>query len=169
MNDIIILSLLLEGPKHGYRLKQDAAMFASQQQLHNNTVYPLLNRFFKSGWITQSEAGGERGQTRLLYEITAAGRKALVEKLNEFSEADVANENAFRLRVGLFGELAPADRERILRLRDAHLAARLERMEKIAAAHVLEGWPARTFNHVAKEKEQERAWIAELMTNIDND
>ena len=71
--------------------------------------------------------------------------------------------------VSVFSELAPADRERILRLRDAYLAARLERMEQIAAAHVLEGWPARTFNYVAKEKEQERAWIAELMTKIEND
>src|SRR6201996_2717368 len=105
MNDIIILSLLLEGPKHGYRLKQEAAMFTSQQQLHNNTVYPLLNRFLENGWITQREAEGERGQTRLLYELTDAGRKALVEKLNEFSEADAANEHAFRLRVGLFGQL----------------------------------------------------------------
>ena len=144
-------------------------MFAAEQQLHNNTVYPLLNRFLKSGWITQREAGGERGQTRLLYEITDAGRKALVEKLNEFSEADASNENAFRLRVGLFGELAPADRERILRLRDTYLAARLERMDRIASAHVLEGWPARTFDYVANEKRQERAWIAGLITKIHSD
>ena len=110
MNDIIILSLLLEEPKHGYRLKQEAALFSAQLPLHNNTVYPLLNRFLKAGWITQREGDGERGQTRLLYEITAAGRKALREKLNEFSETDAADGNAFRLRVGLFGEWASSDR-----------------------------------------------------------
>ncbi len=38
----LFLGKLIEGPKHGYRLKQDAAMFAGTQQLHNNTVYPLL-------------------------------------------------------------------------------------------------------------------------------
>ncbi|WP_263368024.1 PadR family transcriptional regulator [Edaphobacter bradus] len=169
MNDIIILSLLLEGPKHGYRLKQDAAMFTSQGQLHNNTVYPLLNRFLKSGWITQREADGERGQTRLLYELTAAGRQALTARLNEFSEADAANENAFRLRVGLFSEIEPVDRERILRLRDAYLAGRLERLEHIAGAHALTGWPARTFDYVASEVAEERKWIAGLMTKIQED
>jgi DNA-binding PadR family transcriptional regulator len=167
MNDLIILSLLLEGPKHGYRLKQDAAMFASQQQLHNNTVYPLLGRFLKNGWITQREADGERGQTRLLYELTDAGRVALVEKLNDFSESDAANEHAFRLRVGLFGELKPADRERILHLRDKFLAVRAERMSKIAGAHVLQGWPALTFEFVASELTLERKWIAELLTRIE--
>lgn len=166
MNDIIILSLLLEGPKHGYRIKQEAATFTSQGQLHNNTVYPLLNRFLKTGWITQREAEGERGQTRLLYEITDAGRKVLREKLNEFSEADAASQPAFRLRVGLFDQLEPADRERILRLRDAHLAARFERLRTIEQARVLHSWPAITFRYVVEEQESERRWIAELMTKI---
>jgi len=166
MNDIIILSLLLEGAKHGYRLKQDAAMFASQQELHNNTVYPLLKRFLKDGWISQREAEGERGQTRLLYELTEAGREALIEKLNNFSESDASSEDAFRLRVGLFSQLQPADRERILHLRDSHLVASLERMEQIAAAHKMEGWSARTFEYVLNEKKEERKWIAELMNRI---
>ena len=167
MNDIIILSLLLEGPKHGYRLKQEAAMFASQQQLHNNTVYPLLNRFLENGWITQREAEGERGQTRLLYQLTDAGRKALVEKLNEFSEADAANAQAFRLRVGLFGLLAPEDRRRILELRDQHLQSRLQRMEQIAAGRQLQGWPAKTFNYVSGELAMERKWIAQMEDGIE--
>jgi DNA-binding PadR family transcriptional regulator len=166
MNDIIILSLLLEGPKHGYRLKQDAAMFAEQQQLHNNTIYPLLKRFLKSGWITQQQTGGQRGQTRLLYALTPAGKKALVDKLTDFSDADVTNPHAFRLRVGLFGLLDTPARERILRLRDDHLAARLDRVRQIAKAHIIGGWPATTMNHVLKELQLERKWIAQLVTQI---
>jgi DNA-binding PadR family transcriptional regulator len=166
MNDIIILSLLLEGPKHGYRLKQEAALFTSEQQLHNNTVYPLLNQFLKRGWITRWEVEGERGQTRLLYELTGAGRGALTEKLNEFSEAEAANENAFRLRVGLFGLLDSASRRRILELRDAHLQARQARMDRIGGMRPLEGWPAKTFNYVTNELELERRWIAELAKGV---
>ena len=169
MNDIIILSLLLEGPKHGYRLKQEAALFTSEQQLHNNTVYPLLNRFLESGWITQREAEGERGQTRLLYELTDQGRDALVAKLNEFAETDAVNVNAFRLRVGLFGLLDPASRRRILELRDAHLQARQARMKRIGAGRSFEGWPAKTFSHVSSELERERKWIAELAKGIEED
>lgn len=166
MNDIIVLSLLLEGPKHGYRLKQDAAMFAEQQQLHNNTIYPLLKRFLKSGWITQQEADGERGQTRLLYALTPTGKKILVDKVADFSDADVINPHAFRLRVGLFGLLDSPTRERILRLRDDHLAARLDRIHQIAKAHIIEGWSATTMDHVLKEIQLERKWISQLMTQI---
>lgn len=167
MNDLIILSLLLEGPKHGYRLKQEAAMFVPQQQLHNNTVYPLLNRFLKEGWITQREAEGERGQTRLLYELTASGRSALAERLAQFTEADAGSEDAFRLRVGLFDLLDVPTRRRILELRDQRLTARLERMSEISAAHAMSGWPARTVDFVVTGLERERAWIAQLLARID--
>jgi DNA-binding PadR family transcriptional regulator len=169
MNDIIILSLLLEEPKHGYRLKQEAALFSQQQPLHNNTVYPLLSRFLESGWITQREAEGERGQIRLLYELTDLGQSVLIAKLNEFTEADAANANAFRLRLGLFSLLDLKERVRILELRDAHLADRLERLERIAAARPLEGWPAKTVDYVIAELKQERRWIAELAKGIEED
>jgi DNA-binding PadR family transcriptional regulator len=166
MNDIIILSLLLEGPKHGYRLKQDAAMFSSEQQLHNNTIYPLLKRFLKSGWITQKQADGDRGQTRLLYALTPSGKQTLVDKLSDFSDSDIANPHAFRIRVGLFDLLDTATRERILQVRDGHLAARLDRLRDIAKAHIIEGWPASSMQHVTKELRLERKWIVQLMTRI---
>ncbi len=166
MNDIIILSLLLEGPKHGYRLKQDAAMFSSEQQLHNNTIYPLLKRFLKSRWITQQQADGERGQTRLLYALTKAGRQVLVDKLTDFSESDAIHPHAFQLRVGLFGLLDTPTRRRILELRDSHLSARLDRVRQIAKAHIIEGWPASSMQHVMKQIQLERRWIAQLVTHI---
>lgn len=166
MNDIIILGMLVESPKHGYRLKQDAAMFAGAQQLHNNTVYPLLKRFQKNGWITKEEAEGERGQTRLMYALTTAGRKALAEKLADFPEAEVASAQAFRLRVGLFSELGRAERERILRLRDEFLAARLKRVRAIAEAREIGTWGASTVGFVIKELQSERKWIAQLMEQI---
>lgn len=166
MNDIIILAMLLEGPKHGYRIKQEAALFSSGQQLHNNTVYPLLNRFLRAGWITRRAVGGERGQTRLLYELTEAGRQALIASLSNFDEADAANQQAFYLRVSLFDLLEPQDRERILRQRDLYLAARQQRVAHIGDGRALEGWPAISFDRVAGEIAGERRWIAELITRI---
>jgi DNA-binding PadR family transcriptional regulator len=160
MNDIIILGLLLDGPKHGYRLKQDAAMLSGAQQLHNNTVYPLLKRFEKSGWITKSRKPGERGQTRVMYSLTAEGRRMLVERLVDFSEA--ASGPAFRLRVGMFSELDAAQRERILQVREEYLAARLARVRQIAKAHEMGGWGASTVGFVAKELQMELKWIEQL-------
>jgi DNA-binding PadR family transcriptional regulator len=167
MNDLILLSLLIEGPKHGYRLKKEAAMLTMQQRLHNNTVYPLLNRFLKEGLITQRESDGERGQTRLLYELTSAGRQYLTERLAEFTESDAASESAFRLRVGLFDLLDVATRRRILELRDKLLTETLERTSLIGQSYTMSGWPARTFNFAVSGVERERAWIAELAAEID--
>ncbi len=166
MNDIIILGLLVESPKHGYRLKQDAAMFAGAQQLHNNTVYPLLKRFMKQGWITQKETEGDRGQTRLLYALTPAGRSALIEKLAEFPEADVTSAQAFRLRIGLFDLLTRQQRESILRLRDEYLSTRLKRVQQIGKSRELGTWGASTVSFVAKELQLERRWIGQLMAQI---
>ena len=168
MNDLIILSLLLEGPKHGYRLKQETAMFGAKHQFHNNIVYPLLNRFLKEGWISQREGEGERGQTRLLYKLTANGRKYLIERLAEFGEADADNEGAFRMRVGLFSLLDIATRRRILELRDQCLSNRQKRLEAIGSSHQMVGWPAQSFNFVVSSIQLERAWIAELYTQIES-
>src|SRR5438128_706244 len=116
MNDIILLSLLLQQPKHGYQLKQEAALATASQPLHNNTVYPILARFLEAGWIVHRENQESRGRNRQLYEITLAGHHALIEKLADFDETDAASQQAFRLRVGLFDLLDAAARRRILAL-----------------------------------------------------
>lgn len=166
MNDLIILGMLVAGPKHGYRLKQDATMFSGAQRLHNNTVYPLLKEFLKKGWITQEETGGDRGQTRLLYALTSAGRSALVAKLTEFSETDAASAQAFRLRVGLFELLLRESRQRILQLRDDFLSSRLKRVQMIAKSRDIGTWGASSVSFVIKEIQLERRWIAQLMAQI---
>jgi DNA-binding PadR family transcriptional regulator len=168
MNDLIILSLLLEGPKHGYRLKQETAMFGAKQQFHNNTIYPLLNRLLKDGHISQREGAGERGQTRLVYELTANGREYLIERLKEFTAAEADNEGAFRMRVGLFSLLDVPTRRRILELRDRCLAARMKRLEAIAAARTMSGWPAESFYFVVSGVEREREWIARMFAQIES-
>jgi DNA-binding PadR family transcriptional regulator len=167
MNDLIILTLLLEGPKHGYRLKQETAMFGAKQQFHNNTIYPLLSRLLKEGRISQREGDGERGQTRLLYELTTDGRRHLVERLEEFTEADADSEGAFRMRVGLFDLLDIATRRRILELRDRCLVARMKRLEAIGGSRRMSGWPAESFNFVVSSVEREREWIARMFAQIE--
>ena len=47
MNDLLLLSMMLESPKYGYQLKKEAG-FIMGQALHNNLVYPSLRRFLAS-------------------------------------------------------------------------------------------------------------------------
>src|SRR5262245_8172505 len=136
MNDLLLLSLLLGQPKHGYRLKREAGLMLGQGSMHNNLVYPLLRRFVSEGLVTQKQAEGERGRTRKLYSLTALGRRTLIERLSLYGEQDAREPEPFLLRVGLFMVLAPEVRERILgtrekalRDRDQRLAALQQRME----------------------------------------
>src|SRR5690348_161091 len=114
MTDLILLAMLLDGPRHGYRLKQEAGTVLGQGELHNNLVYPLLRRFMANRWVTKKVVPGARGQNRQQYAITPLGRQTLLNRLREFSPQEAKAEDAFRLRVGLFGLLTPEERERIL-------------------------------------------------------
>jgi DNA-binding PadR family transcriptional regulator len=131
MIDLIILANLVDGPKHGYALKKQAGMVFAQSELHNNLVYPLLRRFTGQGWVTKKSAPGERGQTRQQYALTAAGRRALLERLNSFDEKEAQSSEEFLLRVGLFELLEPAARERILSARQQVLTRREEHFARL--------------------------------------
>ena len=124
MIDLIILANLRDGPKHGYALKKQAGMVFAHSELHNNLVYPLLRRFTSQGWVTKKSAPGERGQTRQQYALTASGRRALLERLNTFTEKEAQSTEEFLVRIGLFELLEPATRQRILDTRRQLLAAR---------------------------------------------
>src|SRR6266436_8031532 len=83
MTALTVLALLIEGPKHGYRLKQEAGTIFGQAALHNNLVYPLLRRFTASGWVTRKTVPGARGQNRQQYALTPLGRRTLLGRVRE--------------------------------------------------------------------------------------
>lgn len=126
MIDLVILANLLDGPKHGYALKKQAGAVFAHSELHNNLVYPLLRRFTSQGWVTKKSAPGKRGQTRLQYALTASGRRALLERLNTFSDKDAESTEEFLVRIGLFELLEAAARQRILDARQQVLGRREE-------------------------------------------
>src|ERR1700757_5306019 len=123
MNDLLMLSMMLGGPKYGYQLKREAG-FIMGQALHNNLVYPSLRRFLEEGWVSKKAVPGDRGQTRQQYALSAEGRRHLFARVSEFSESEASSEEAFNLRVGLFPALRPEIRENVLGLREKWLKSR---------------------------------------------
>jgi DNA-binding PadR family transcriptional regulator len=162
MTDLIILGMLLTGPQHGYRLKQQAGMVFGQGALHNNLVYPLLRRFMANKWVTKKTVPGERGQNRQQYAITPLGRQTLMERLRDFSEQDAHSEDAFRLRVGFFQMLPAGDRERILELRERALHARDQVLSNLRNAMNLGIYAGEVVGFLREQTESELAWIAHL-------
>jgi DNA-binding PadR family transcriptional regulator len=161
MNDLLLLSMMLDGPKYGYQLKREAGLIMGQA-LHNNLVYPSLRRFLEEGWVSKKAVPGERGQTRQQYVVSAEGRRHLFDSLSQFSEADAASEAAFHLRVGLFPVLKPEVRENIVGQREEWLVGRDQRLAKLQERMELGKFGGEIVRHMRKQVEMELEWIRHL-------
>lgn len=162
MTDLIILSMLLPGPKHGYQLKHEAGLVFGQEALHNNLIYPLLRRFLKDGWVGKKEVPGERGQTRQQYSLTAHGRHVLLERLNKFNEADAASDEEFRSRVGLFELLQPEVQENILTRRESYLQGLDQRLAALEENMNVGKYGAEVIGQMRNQIALEAKWISHL-------
>ncbi len=162
MNDLIVLAILLEGPKHGYALKKQAGLISGQPDMHNNLVYPLLRRFVARKWVTQRSSAGQRGQTRQVYSLTSLGRAALVNRMREFGEGEASSAEAFRLRVGLFEILDPAAREQILAKRMKYLEEREQRFLLLKTRMNPGRYGGEVVQFVRRQVRAEIAWIGRL-------
>src|SRR5271165_6592390 len=158
MNDLLLLSTLLAGPKHGYALKKQIALITGQGEMHNNLVYPLLKRFVSEGWVSRREAAGERGQTRELYSLTAKGRRELIRRLSEFTTKAASSPEAFSMRVGLFEILDAPTRAQILDQREKWLTHRAGILAAVSDAMQLHGWPAETVAFLHAQALAEKKW-----------
>ena len=162
MNDLVVLAILLAGPKHGYQLKQEAGYVLGQETLHNNIVYPLLRRFTAEGWVTKRVVPGERGQKRHQYALTVLGRKTLTQKLSEYTESDARSPQGFLTRVGLFQILTPEVRQKILDGRTVHLEKAAEHLAGIHEHFSLDTYARESTRFLQKQVEIELNWIRNL-------
>src|SRR5262245_58828190 len=77
-NELLVLSLVEERARHGYEIGRLIEQRSSGVvQLHVASLYPLLYRLERRGWIAGRwvEKAGER--RRRFYRLTAEGRKVL--------------------------------------------------------------------------------------------
>ena len=162
MNDLLMLAMLLSGPKYGYQLKREVGWMLGQGELHNNIVYPLLRRFLEEGWVSKKSVPGERGQTRQQYALTAEGRRTYFERINQFSEDDASSEEAFFLRVGIFEALQAESRGAILSAREAFLQRRDQRLETLQENMELGKFGGEIVRHMRKKIQMDQEWIRHL-------
>ena len=162
MNDLVLLGLLYDGPKHGYQLKREAGFVLGRGDMHNNLVYPLLRKFTKKGWVTKKTVPGERGQTRQQYVLTAKGRRELIRQLQEFGDQDASSDQAFNTRVGMFGLVGPDARVRILGKREAYLKARQKRLHALQTNIDLGTYGAEVVGFLWRQTRSGIVWIARL-------
>ena len=76
--ELIILSIVESGPRHGYDIsKLIETRSAGQLKFHVASLYPLLYRLEERGWLQGKwvEKAGQR--RRRFYSLTAEGRRVL--------------------------------------------------------------------------------------------
>ncbi len=166
MNDLLLLSTLLDGPKHGYALKKQIALITGHREMHNNLVYPLLKRFVSRGFVNRRKTSGERGQTRELYAITEKGRQEIRQRLSDFSPKAVASAEAFSFRVGLFEILDAPARLRILDERENWIAQRAGKLKNLSSSMDIGEWGGEVVRFLYAQAQSEKKWISRLRKKV---
>ncbi len=84
--ELLILSALVSGPKHGYAIVEHLRV-ASQAvlQVGESALYPALQRILLNGWARAEWGTSENNRRARYYTLTAAGRKQLAAERAEFS------------------------------------------------------------------------------------
>jgi DNA-binding PadR family transcriptional regulator len=126
----VLLALLADGPAHGYDLKRGHDdWFPGSRPLAFGQVYATLGRLQRSGLVQVAEIRAERGPERIVYALSARGRRRLRDWLAEPVEPAVASAGEL-VRKAVAAVRTGADAGTVLvRQRDAHLA-RLWELER---------------------------------------
>ena len=76
--ELLVLSLLEDQPRHGYDIaKLIQIRSGGALSFHVTTLYPLLNRLEKQGWLEGRWVEKPEQRRRRYYKLTAEGRKVL--------------------------------------------------------------------------------------------
>jgi len=82
---MLVLRLLEEGDMYGYQITEQLAVRSQNVfEMKSGTLYPLLHTLEQKGFVSAYERM-EGGRERRYYSITAAGKKQLEEKQEEWS------------------------------------------------------------------------------------
>jgi DNA-binding PadR family transcriptional regulator len=77
INELLVLSTLRGGPKHGYQIGLDVEAESNGLfRFRHGTLYPILHRLEEGGLIRGSWSKG-RGRRRKIYALSAAGERHL--------------------------------------------------------------------------------------------
>ena len=85
--ELAILSVLADGPLHGYEISKRIER-QTQGLLSFNlaSLYPLLYRMEKRGWVKGNWEGPAGGRRRRYYRLGAAGKQRLVPLREEWGQ-----------------------------------------------------------------------------------
>ena len=112
---------------HGYLIQTILnAAIGPFRRLSWGTLYPMLSRLEKDGYIEPIETGKADPRGKKRYRTTEAGRTRFLEMMGETGRYDAGYRDLFRLKLGCFGSVGEDIRLRILQDNRAYLVQLLE-------------------------------------------
>ncbi|MCU1236016.1 MAG: transcriptional regulator, PadR family [Candidatus Solibacter sp.] len=85
--ELLVLSLLEDQPRHGYDISKLIQLRSGGAlSFHVTSLYPLLHRLEKEGWVAGRWVEKAEQRRRRYYSLTPAGRKALRSKQKSWKD-----------------------------------------------------------------------------------
>lgn len=112
-SELALLTILVEGPQHGYQLEQviEGRGLREWTEIGFSSIYYLLDKMQKVGWVT-SEMQPEAGRpARRVYSLTAEGMQATTQAVHQRLTAPRYLSGDFML--GLANQLLISPEERL--------------------------------------------------------
>jgi DNA-binding PadR family transcriptional regulator len=170
--DLVVLSLIAEGPRHGYAVSAELARRQVQDwaSVSRAQIYYSLDKLAKAGHILQArDAGESAGPDRAVYRISAAGTRALQAALAQTHWATGRPPPPFLTWVLLAWYAQPADRKRVIderkRFLDENIVREQETLEAIRKDDPQASTAMLAVELLLAQFEVERAWIDRLETD----
>ena len=83
--ELLILTALVSGPKHGYAIVEHLKLVSGERLLvGESALYPALQRLLLKGWAKAEWGSSENNRRARYYRLTPAGRKQLAAERAEF-------------------------------------------------------------------------------------
>jgi DNA-binding PadR family transcriptional regulator len=115
MYELFILSKLLHRPMHGYLIQTILnAAIGPFRRLSWGTLYPMMKRLEKSGYVAAIEDGTGDPRGKKTYRTTEAGRRRFLQMMTAQGNYDADYRDLFRLKLGCFGNVEEDVRQMIL-------------------------------------------------------
>ena len=84
IQDLVLLGLLKEGPKHGYEIKKTISQVLSTfTNIDSQSIYYPLRRLEKKGLVTKRLGRKGKRPEKFVYKITKEGEKVFEKLLND--------------------------------------------------------------------------------------
>jgi len=143
--EILVLSQLMHGSKHGYEIKKNINNYISDTfKINNNVLYPMFRKYVKEKLVIKEIQYQTDKPNKFVYTITEKGKEHFITMLKDFQNNISQNLEEFLVRVSFFKHITNEDKQKILNVRELYLqnAAEYFKRENNVSANI-DGLPCK--------------------------